>query len=105
MSDASSNPPTLTAEEVRRVAVLARLGLSDEEVERLRTEMASLLGEVSALQAVDTSGVEATGHAVEEVHTVMREDMPVPPLPVEDVLANAPRREGDYIRVQAVMEE
>jgi aspartyl-tRNA(Asn)/glutamyl-tRNA(Gln) amidotransferase subunit C len=105
MSDASSNPPTLTAEEVRRVAVLARLGLSDEEVERLRTEMASLLGEVSALQAVDTSGVEATGHAVEEVHTVMREDTPVPPLPVGDVLANAPRREGEYIRVQAVMEE
>ena len=105
MSDASTTPPSLTAEEVRRVAALARVALSDEEVERLRTEMASLLGEVSALQAVDTSGVEATGHAVEEVHTVMREDTPVPSLPVEDVLANAPRREGDFIRVQAVMEE
>ncbi|MEK9659150.1 MAG: Asp-tRNA(Asn)/Glu-tRNA(Gln) amidotransferase subunit GatC [Chloroflexota bacterium] len=104
MSDASTNPTSLTTEEVRRVAVLARLGLSDEEVERLRVEMAGLLGEVSALQAVDTSGVEATGHAVEGVHTVMREDVPVPPLPVADVLANAPRREGDYIRVQAVME-
>ncbi|MEX2598245.1 MAG: Asp-tRNA(Asn)/Glu-tRNA(Gln) amidotransferase subunit GatC [Dehalococcoidia bacterium] len=99
-----AKPERLSAEEVRRVATLCRIGLTDDEVERLRDEMASLLGEVSVLQAIDTSGVEATGHAVEEVRTVMRDDEPRQPLPVQDVLNNAPRTDGQYIRVRAVME-
>ena len=100
----TGSPQRLTADEVRRVAALCRIGLTDDEVERLRDEMASLLAEVSVLQAIDTTGVEPTGHAVEEVHTVMRDDTPRPSMPLEDVLANAPRTEGPYIRVQAVME-
>ena len=100
----TGKPQRLTADEVRRVATLCRIGLTDDEVERLRDEMASLLAEVSVLQAIDTTGVEATGHAVEGVHTVMRDDEPRPPLPVDAVLANAPRTEGHYIRVHAVME-
>ena len=94
----------LTADEVRRVATLCRIGLTDQEVERLRGEMASLIAEVSVLQRIDTTDVEPTGHAVEEVHTVMRDDTPIPPMAAEDVLLNAPRREGDYFRVQAVMD-
>jgi aspartyl-tRNA(Asn)/glutamyl-tRNA(Gln) amidotransferase subunit C len=102
-----STPPTpqrLTADEVRRVAALCRIGLTDAEVESLRDEMGSLIAEVSVLQGIDTAGVEPTGHAVEEVHTVMRDDTPRESLPVADVLLNAPRREGDYFRVQAVMD-
>ena len=105
MTESSSSPQRLSADEVRRVATLCRVGLTDEEVERLRDEMGSLIGEVSALQRVDTTSVEPTGHAVEEVHTVMRDDEPVPPMSVEDVLSNAPTREGDYFRVRAVIEE
>ena len=100
----STDPGRLTADEVRRVAKLCRVGLTDDEVEQLRGEMASLLAEVSVLQAIDTDGVEPTGHAVEGVHTVMRDDVPIEPMTVEDVLANAPQREGDYFRVRAVME-
>ena len=100
----SDPPQRLTADEVRRVAKLCRIGFSDDEIERLRDEMAKLIGEVSVLQRIDTSGVEPTGHAVEDVHTVMRDDTPVEALSVRDVLANAPRAEGDYIRVQAVMD-
>ena len=100
----STGPVRLTADEVRRVAKLCRVGLTDDEVEQLRGEMASLLAEVSVLQAIDTDGVEPTGHAVEGVHTVMRDDVPIEPMTVEDVLANAPQREGDYFRVRAVME-
>ena len=100
----STGPGRLTADEVRRVAKLCRVGLTDDEVEQLRGEMASLLAEVSVLQAIDTDGVEPTGHAVEGVHTVMRDDVPIEPMTVEDVLANAPQREGDYFRVRAVME-
>ena len=95
----------LTADEVRKVATLCRIGLTDDEVERLRGEMASLIAEVSVLQGIDTTDVEATGHAVEEVHTVMRDDEPTPPMSAEDVLLNAPRREGNYFRVQAVMDD
>ncbi|MEE8518525.1 MAG: Asp-tRNA(Asn)/Glu-tRNA(Gln) amidotransferase subunit GatC [Dehalococcoidia bacterium] len=94
----------MTEDEVRKVAALCKIGLSDDEVERLRDEMASLLAEVGVLQSIDTTDVEPTGHAVEGVHTVMRDDTPGESLSPEEVLSNAPRREGDYFRVQAVME-
>ncbi len=97
--------PELSIAQVRQVAALCHIALTDAEAEQLRAEMAKLLDEVSVLQRIDTSGVEPTGHAVEEVHTVMRDDVSRPPLDREDVLSNAPRREGSFFRVQAVMEE
>lgn len=97
--------PELSVAQVRQVAALCHIALSDDEAEQLRGEMAKLLDEVSVLQNIDTSGVEPTGHAVEEVHTVMRDDVARPPLEQEDVLANAPRRDGSFFRVQAVMDE
>lgn len=97
--------PELSIAQVQQVAALCHIALTDEESEQLRGEMAQLLDEVSVLQRIDTSGIEPTGHAVEEVHTVMRDDVPRPPLEQEDVLANAPRREGAFFRVQAVMDE
>ena len=100
----NEEPERLSAEEVRRVATLCHVGVSDDEVEQLRGEMAKLVAEVSVLQAIDTSAIEPTGHAVEGVHTVMRDDEPAEPMGLEDVLSNAPLREGDYFRVRAVME-
>ena len=100
-----TNEPELSVEQVRQVAALCHIALTDDEAEQLRAEMAKLLDEVSVLQRIDTSGVEPTGHAVEEVHTVMRDDVSRPPLEREDVLANAPRREGAFFRVRAVMDE
>ena len=100
-----TNEPELSVEQVRQVAALCHIALTDNEAEQLRAEMAKLLDEVSVLQRIDTSGVEPTGHAVEEVHTVMRDDVSRPPLEREDVLANAPRREGAFFRVRAVMDE
>ena len=105
MTEPTAAPQRLSADEVRRVAALCRVGLTDDEVERLRDEMGSLIGEVSTLQRIDTTGVEPTAHAVEQVHTVMRDDTPTAPMSVEDVLANAPLREGDYFRVRAVIED
>ena len=105
MTESNDAQQHLTEDEVRRVAKLCRIGLTDEEVQRLRGEMSSLIAEVSVLQSIDTSGVEPTGHAVEAVHTVMRDDVPTEAMPVEDVLLNAPRRKEDYFRVRAVMED
>ena len=98
------HPERLSADEVRHIALLCRIGLTDAEAEQMRDELTKLLEEVQTVQAVDTTGVEPTGHAV-EVDSVMRDDQPAPPLSVDEVLANAPRRERDYFRVQAVIEE
>ena len=93
----------LSEEEVRHIALLARVGMSDEDIQRMRDQMSNILAHFEVLQEVDTEGVEPTGHSV-DVETVMREDEVTPSRPLEDVLANAPRREGDLIRVRAVLE-
>ena len=95
----------LSVDEVRQVAALCHIALTGDETERLREEMAKLRDEVSVLRRIDTAGVEPTGHAVEGVHTVLREDVPRPPMDREDALANAPQRDGEFFRVQAVMDE
>jgi aspartyl-tRNA(Asn)/glutamyl-tRNA(Gln) amidotransferase subunit C len=94
----------LGIEDVRHIARLCHVGLTDEEAERMRDQLSHILEQFQDLAAIDTTGVEATDQAV-GLDSVMRKDVPVPSMPVEDVLANAPRREGDYFRVRAVMEE
>ena len=97
--------PALTLDDVRHVASLCRIGMTDAELERMRAELADLLAEVAFVQSVDTAGVEPTGHAVDNVNTVMRADEPADPMPVEDVLLNAPFREGGYFRTRSVLNQ
>jgi len=94
---------SLTSDEVRHVALLARVGLTPEELELYRSQLESILDYFQALQEVDTEGVPPTGHSV-PLDTVLREDESQPSLSKEDILANAPRREEDYFRVRAVLE-
>ena len=96
--------PALTIDDVRHVAALCRIGMTDAELEQMRAELADLLGEVAFVQSVDTTGVEPTGHAVDNVHSVMRDDEPAPPMPADDVLLNAPLREGVYFRTRSVLD-
>ena len=91
---------TLSKEEVLHVAELARLALSDDEVERLRGELSAILEAVGTVGELDLSGVEPTSHPLDVVN-VWAEDEPRPSLPVEDALANAPDREGGFFRVPA----
>ena len=93
----------LTSDEVRHVALLARVGLTPEEVELYRSQLDNVLNQFQALQEVDTEDVPPTSQSV-ALETVLREDEPRKSLPKEDVLANAPRREHDYFRVRAVLE-
>jgi aspartyl-tRNA(Asn)/glutamyl-tRNA(Gln) amidotransferase subunit C len=104
MSSPASQPERLSSDDVRHISSLCRIGLTDEEVERMRDELTGLLNEVGVVQAVDTSGIEPTGHTV-EADSVMRSDEPAESLSVNQVMANVPRREGDYIRVRAVLEQ
>ena len=94
----------LSRDEVMHVALLCRIALSEAEVERLQGELSDILGQFEALGELDTADVPPTGHSV-PLTTVTRGDDARPATPKEDVLANAPRREGDYFRVLPVLEE
>ena len=93
----------LTVDEVRHIARLARLGLTEAEVERLRDQLSSILDHFQGLNAFDTEGVPPTAQTLELVN-VERADEARPSAEREAVLANAPRRDGPYIRVRAVLE-
>lgn len=93
----------LTSDEVRYIARLARVALSDDEVERLREDISSILGHLEALSRIDTERVPPTARSFELVN-VDRDDTPVPSVDADDVFLNAPRREGGYFRVRAVLD-
>jgi aspartyl-tRNA(Asn)/glutamyl-tRNA(Gln) amidotransferase subunit C len=95
---------SLTNDEVRHLATLARLGLTDGEADRLQHQLSDILDYFARLAAVDTEGVAPTAYPL-DLHNITRDDEPAPPLDPESTLANAPRREGDHFRVRAVLEE
>ncbi len=88
----------ISRDEVLHVARLARLELSDAEVERFRQQLSAILEAVSKVQELDLTDVPPTSHPLDLVN-VWREDEPRPSLPVEDALANAPKRRGDLFEV------
>ena len=94
----------LTREEVLHIARLARLAVTEEEVDRYVDQLSNLLEHFEVLQQVDTEGVPPTAQSV-ELQSVMRDDVIEPSLSSEEVLSNAPRREGDSFRIKAVLEE
>jgi len=94
---------SLTAEQVRWVAHLARLELSDADVAHLTPQLAAILDYVDQLKQVNTDGVEPLAHPL-QVHNVFRADQPRPSLPVDEALANAPDRRGDFFGVPAVLD-
>ena len=94
----------ISRDDVAHVARLARLALTDAELERMREQLNAILAHIDALRAVDTTGVKPTSHAVPQFN-VMRDDEPRPCFPPEDMLANAPDRAGDFFRVPRIIEE
>ncbi len=93
----------LTTEEVRHIALLARVGMTDEEVELMRGQLSDILEQFEALSSVDTGDLEPTGHSV-DLLSVMREDVSRPSFDREETLDNVPNREGELVRVKAVLE-
>ena len=94
---------SLSADQVRWVAHLARLELAEDELAALTRDLAAIVDYVNQLQAVNTDSVEPLAHAI-EISDVFRDDAPVPSLPVDQALANAPQRQGDYYAVPAVLD-
>ncbi|MFP4640769.1 MAG: Asp-tRNA(Asn)/Glu-tRNA(Gln) amidotransferase subunit GatC [Dehalococcoidia bacterium] len=93
----------LSREEVKHIALLARLGLDEEEVEKYTAQLSHILENFEILQEVDTTDVEPTAHIM-QVGNVVREDQPSPSLSQEEVLANAPQREDNFFRTKPVLE-
>jgi aspartyl-tRNA(Asn)/glutamyl-tRNA(Gln) amidotransferase subunit C len=94
---------SLTAEQVRWVAHLARLELTDAELAAMTGQLNRIVAYVDQLQKLNTDGVEPLAHAL-EIANVFRADEPQPSLPVDAALANAPCRRGDFYAVPAVLD-
>lgn len=94
----------LTQAEVRHVAELAKLRLSDAEVEQFTGQLSAILDYAARLQEVDTSSVPPTPYVL-PLSNVMRADEPAPGLSNEEALANAPDSDQGFFRVRAVFEE
>jgi aspartyl-tRNA(Asn)/glutamyl-tRNA(Gln) amidotransferase subunit C len=93
----------LSRKEVLHIALLARLGLTETEVDRLREQLSDILGNFEALQKVDTSGVPPTAQSI-ALQNVMRGDEVAPSLSQSQVLTNAPQKEENFFKVRAVLE-
>ncbi len=91
-------------ETVKNVAKLARLGLTEEEVDVFASQLSVILENIAKLQEVDVSGVSPTAHA-SRLSTITRADIPQPSYPPEVLLANAPEQEANCLKVPAVLEE
>jgi len=90
----------ISRDEVLHVAGLARLDLSEDEIERFREQLNAILEAVGKVAELDLSDVEPTAHPLDLVNA-WAEDEPRPSLSVDEALANAPDREGDFFRVPA----
>jgi aspartyl-tRNA(Asn)/glutamyl-tRNA(Gln) amidotransferase subunit C len=93
----------LTRDEVAKVALLGRLKLSAEELDRMTDQLARILEYVEILNEVDTENVEPMAHAI-ELHDVFRDDVSVPSLTREDALSNAPKTDGRCFLVPQILE-
>ena len=93
----------ITRDEVRRVAALARLRLTPDEEERLTADLGHILDAFARLSALDTSAVPPTAQ-VEEDRVVFRDDVVANPPATEELLANAPARDGRFFRVPKIIE-
>ena len=95
---------TLSRADVEHVAYLARLGLTEEELDRLEGQLNHILDQYAILAEVPTDQIAPTAQTI-ELENILRDDAVRPSMPVEAVLANAAETEGDYIVVPAILGE
>ncbi len=93
----------LERDAVLHIAKLARISLTEEEIESFSEQLGEIIGHFDVLNAIDTEGVEPTAHTL-PLHNVFAEDESRPSLPRDEVLALAPLTEDGYLRVRAVLE-
>ena len=94
----------LTRDEVLHISRLARLGVNEGDVEKFQEQLSNILDNFEILKHVDTTDIPPTAQSI-PLENVERADIIVTSFSPEETLANAPRREGDFFRVRAVLEE
>ena len=92
----------ITTEEAQKIALLSRLSFAEEDLEKMRDSMNSILTYMEELNQYDTTDVAPTVHAVEQ-YNVMREDVPHQSFTKEEALMNAPEKEDGYFKVPKIM--
>jgi len=95
---------SISREDVEHVAQLARLHLTDDEIDRMQTQLSNILEAIETLRDVDTSHVGPTASVI-QLENVMRADEARPGISREAALANAPLRDDPFLRVPTVLEE
>jgi aspartyl-tRNA(Asn)/glutamyl-tRNA(Gln) amidotransferase subunit C len=93
---------TLSRADVEHVAYLARLGLTDEELERLEGQLNHILEQYTILATVPTDHIAPTAQTI-ELENILRDDVVRPSLAVDDVLGNAAEHDGASIVVPAIL--
>ena len=94
----------LSRSDVEHVAYLARLGLTDAELDRLEGQLNHILDQYAKLAELDTSAIPPTAQTI-ELENILRDDIVEPSFTADEALANAPAREGDFVLVPAVIGE
>lgn len=95
---------TLSRQEVAKVGMLARLALSDTELDTMTRELSKIVGFVSLLEEIDTTNVEPLAHPL-DTQNVFRDDIPTPSLSTAEALQSAPRHDDECFLVPAVLGE
>jgi aspartyl-tRNA(Asn)/glutamyl-tRNA(Gln) amidotransferase subunit C len=95
---------SISRADVEHVARLARLHLTDDEIDRMQTQLSNILDAIETLRDVDTSHVGPTASVI-QLENVMRDDAVTQPMSREAALANAPLRDDPFLRVPTVLEE
>lgn len=95
---------SLSLQDVEKIAGLARLALTEEEKRRYLEQLSAILEYAERLNELDTADVPPTASAV-SLHSVMREDVITPSLPIEDVLFNTTHHSLNQFKIQAVLDE
>lgn len=95
----------LTRVQVQHIAELAKLKLTEDEIQRMTEQLSAILDYAARLQALDTEAIPPTASVV-PLRNVLRDDVVMPSLPREEVLANAPEQseDGAFFRVRAILE-
>ena len=93
----------LDRKKVRHVAELAKLGLTEDEVELFAEQLSQILAYAEMLNCLDTDAIPPTAQVL-DLTNVTRADKVAPSLTPDQVLSNAPRRQDDYFRVQRILD-
>jgi aspartyl-tRNA(Asn)/glutamyl-tRNA(Gln) amidotransferase subunit C len=92
----------LSRSDVEHVAYLARLGLSEEELDRLEGQLNHILDQYAKLAELDTEAIPPTAQTI-ELENILRDDVVTPSLPQDAVLGNAPARSGEFVVVPPIL--